>query len=128
MYNARIEALAKKLRREPNHLDIVEHFAEELRAAAEIREYNRTGGTVGVRERNLKNIASKFTKMATAQELDDGVTVFGWAVDTHAAHNNSAGAIMWGGGDVFEDIIRTYGDEIRPIVDKMTARLSYVVP
>ena len=123
VFDRRVKELAAELGHEPSQLELAEYFARELQLAEWIRDQNAKAGTAGVRQRRLKNTTSKFTRIATAQELTDGMTVFGWVVDTHAREGQAAGAMLFGAGEAFEAIMKDYGGELRPLADKMTAKL-----
>ncbi|KAI5887797.1 uncharacterized protein SCHCODRAFT_02515344 [Schizophyllum commune H4-8] len=119
-YHAEIQKLTDKLGRPPTQFEKAEHLQAELRQAADIAAKKRTSGTKGKRVRTMKSIAGKLTQQATSHLFHDGMTAFGWVVDTHALQEHAAGAVMFGAGEAFEALVREYDGNFHEMLDKMT--------
>ncbi|KAI5824358.1 hypothetical protein K523DRAFT_356905 [Schizophyllum commune Tattone D] len=103
----------------PSHEDAMRHFKKEYDFCVQLDEHIIQNATSRQRQRQLDSLAQQFSRLALAANLNNGVAVVGYIVDLHAKANSA----MFGGGAVYQELLRRYSGNFSEGLNQMSTLL-----
>ncbi|KAL1739132.1 hypothetical protein HDZ31DRAFT_69256 [Schizophyllum fasciatum] len=108
-----------KLGSNPSHEDAMHHFKKEYDFCVQLDEHIIHNATSRQRQRQIDSLAQQFSRLALAANLNNGVAVVGYIVDLHAKANLA----MFGGGAVYQELLRRYSGNFSEGLNQMSTLL-----
>ena len=100
----------------------MDHFKKEYDYCVEMDQHLINNLTSRQRQRQIDNLAQQFSRLALAANLNNGVGVVGYIVDL----NGRATSGMFGGGPVYDELLRRYSGNFGRGLEDISTMLRYV--